>query len=245
MCYRAESGVISTGATQPHRVAEWRDPRISSLLPRALNPIESLHANETLCPAASSRMTAPPAIAPAKALFLDRDGVINQEASYLWRREDVRFIPGIFPLCRTAQALGYKLVVVTNQAGIGRGLYTEADFHLLMDWMRSEFARENVTLDAIYFSPWHPEHGVGDYKRDHEDRKPGTGMLRRAAADLDLSLASSILVGDRCTDIAAANSAGLRQAFLIAGTENERACPGQFLPVTTLAEIESWLRANP
>ena len=139
----------------------------------------------------------------AKALFLDRDGVINEEASYLWRREDVHFVPGIFSLCRTAQSLGYRLVVVTNQAGIGRGMYTEAEFHTLMDWMREQFARESITLDAIYFSPYHPEHGVGDYKRDHEDRKPGTGMLRRAVTDLGISLADSILIGDRCTDIAA------------------------------------------
>jgi D-glycero-D-manno-heptose 1,7-bisphosphate phosphatase len=180
-----------------------------------------------------------------RAFFLDRDGVINVEAGYLWRSEDVRFIPGIFSLCRTAQTLGYKLVVVTNQAGIGRGLFTEADFYSLMDWMRSEFARENVFLDAIYFSPWHPEHGIGAYRRDHEDRKPGSGMLRRAATDLNLSLADSILVGDRCTDIAAANFAGLRQAFLIAGTEDERACPGRFLAVHNLAEVESWLRTNP
>jgi D-glycero-D-manno-heptose 1,7-bisphosphate phosphatase len=179
-----------------------------------------------------------------KALFLDRDGVINEEASYLWRREDVRFVPGIFSLCRTAQSLGYKLVVVTNQAGIGRGMYTEDDFHCLMDWMRSEFALEHATLDAIYFSPWHPELGIGHYRREHEDRKPGTGMLRRAVADFGISLQGSILVGDRCTDIASANAAGLRQAFLIAGTEAPEACPGNFLPVTTLAEVESWLSIN-
>jgi D-glycero-D-manno-heptose 1,7-bisphosphate phosphatase len=177
-----------------------------------------------------------------KALFLDRDGVINEEASYLWRREDVRFVPGIFSLCRTAQSLGYKLVVVTNQAGIGRGMYTEDDFRSLTHWMRAEFVRERVTLDAIYFSPYHPEHGIGDYKREHEDRKPGPGMLRRAAADLNLSLADSILIGDRCTDIAAANAADLRQAFLVAGTEAD--CPGNYLPVTTLAEAELWLRTS-
>ena len=186
----------------------------------------------------------PPEPKPSRALFLDRDGVINEEASYLWRREDVRFVPGIFSLCRTAQALGYKLVVVTNQAGIGRGMYTEDDFHSLMDWMRSEFVREGVAFDAIYFSPWHPELGIGHYRRDHEDRKPGTGMLRRAVTDLGISLADSILIGDRCTDVAAANSAALRQAFLIAGTENENLCPGDFLPITALAEVESWLRAN-
>jgi D-glycero-D-manno-heptose 1,7-bisphosphate phosphatase len=177
-----------------------------------------------------------------RALFLDRDGVINEEVNYLWRREDVRFVPGIFALCRTAKSLSYQIVIATNQAGIGRGMYTEQDFHSLMDWMRSEFAHESVSLDAIYFSPWHPEKGVGEYRREHEDRKPGTGMLRRAAADLGISLQESIMVGDRCTDVAAANAAGLRQAFLIAGTETT--CPGNFIPVTTLSEVEAWLSAQ-
>ena len=177
-----------------------------------------------------------------RALFLDRDGVINEEVNYLWRRENVRFLPGIFSLCRAASSLGYKLVVVTNQAGIGRGMYSEEDFHALMDWMRIEFGREGVTLNAIYFSPYHPEYGIGRYRREHEDRKPGTGMLRRAAADLNLSLADSILVGDRSSDIAAANAANLRQAFLLAGTESVSG--GNFLGVTSLAEVETWLSQN-
>ncbi len=88
-----------------------------------------------------------------------------------------------------------------------------------MDWMRSELERDGVRLDAVYFCPYHPEHGIGAYRREHEDRKPSPGMLRRAAADLGLSLAESILVGDRCSDVAAANAAGLRQAFLLRGTE--------------------------
>lgn len=177
-----------------------------------------------------------------RALFLDRDGVINEEVSYLIRKEDVRFVPGIVSLCQAARSLGYHIFVVTNQTGIGRGFYTEADFHALMDWMQSELAREGVHFDRVYFSPWHPEHAHGIYKREHEDRKPGTGMLRRAAADFGVSLTDSVLIGDRCSDIAAANSAGLRQAFLIAGTE-AAPCPGSYQPITTLAEAERWLRA--
>lgn len=186
----------------------------------------------------SSETTQP----PVRALFLDRDGVINEEASYLWRVEDVRFVDGIFSLCRTAQSLGYRLVIVTNQAGIGRGMYSESEFFVLMDWMREQFADEGVTLDAVYFSPYHPDHGIGQYKQEHEDRKPGTGMLRRAVVDLGVSLADSIMIGDRCTDIAAANAAGLRQAFWITGTETD--CPGNFLIIETLAEVEFWLRAS-
>lgn len=175
-----------------------------------------------------------------KALFLDRDGVVNIEVGYLHRIEDVEFVPGIFSLCRTAMKLGYRLIVVTNQAGIARGLYTEADFEALMTWMRGALRTEGVELDAVYHCPYHPEHGVGEYRREHEDRKPGTGMLRRAAREFGISLADSVMVGDRCTDIAAANSAGLRQAFLISGTEPE-ACGGTYRSVVTLAEVEQWL----
>ncbi len=178
-----------------------------------------------------------------RALFLDRDGVVNVEVGYLHRAEEVRFVPGIFSLCRTAMALRYRLIVVTNQAGIARGFYTEADFQALMDWMRQQFRVEGIELDAVYHCPYHPEHGVGPYKREHEDRKPGTGMLRRGAKQFNLSLADSVMVGDRCSDIAAANAAGLRQAFLIDGTE-ESPCTGDCLKIETLAELEHWLLAQ-
>ncbi|WP_051978622.1 D-glycero-alpha-D-manno-heptose-1,7-bisphosphate 7-phosphatase [Edaphobacter aggregans] len=175
-----------------------------------------------------------------RALFLDRDGVVNVEVGYLHRVEDVRFVPGIFSLCRTAMGLGYRLVVVTNQAGIARGFYTEADFEALMVWMRGALRVEGVELDAVYHCPYHPEHGVGEYRREHEDRKPGTGMLRRAAREFGVSLADSVMVGDRCSDIAAANSAGLREAFLVAGTEGA-GCGGRYLAVRDLGEVERWL----
>ncbi len=175
-----------------------------------------------------------------KALFLDRDGIINRDIAYLYRIADVEWVDGIFELTAAAVRLGYKLVTVTNQAGIGRGLYTEADFHILMDWMREQFAARQTPLDAVYFSPWHPIHAQGDYKREHPDRKPGPGMILRAAQDLNLDLTQSILVGDRCSDIAAANAANLRQAFLLTGTE-PTPCPGTYLPITTLAELQSWL----
>jgi D-glycero-D-manno-heptose 1,7-bisphosphate phosphatase len=178
-----------------------------------------------------------------RALFLDRDGVVNEEVGYLHRAEEVRFVDGIFSLCRTAAELGYRLIVVTNQAGIARGYYSEADFEELMAFMREKLRAEDVELDAVYFCPFHPEHGVGDYKREHEDRKPGTGMLRRGAAQFGLELSESVMVGDRCSDVAAANAAGLRQAFLISGTESDE-CRGEHLQVKSLAEVERWLVAQ-
>lgn len=178
--------------------------------------------------------------ARAKALFLDRDGVINEEVGYLHVVEQVRWVEGIFELCRVAKGLGYRLVVVTNQSGIARGMYTEEQFEALTAWMLEEFVRQGVALDAVYFCPFHPEHGVGKYKREHEDRKPGTGMLRRAAKELGVELSGSVMVGDRCSDVVAANAAGLRRAFLLAGTE-AGGCPGEFAEVTSLRQVQEWL----
>jgi D-glycero-D-manno-heptose 1,7-bisphosphate phosphatase len=178
-----------------------------------------------------------------RALFLDRDGVINHEVGYLHRVEDVRFVNGIFSLCRTAAKLGYRLIVVTNQAGIARGFYSEADFEALMVWMREAFRVEGVEIDAVYHCPFHPEHGIGKYKREHEDRKPGIGMLRRGVLEFGIQLHASVMVGDRCTDIATANAAALRQAFLIRGTEDDT-CDGEYLAVDGLGEVEQWLVAR-
>src|SRR6201985_1357279 len=160
-----------------------------------------------------------------RGLFLDRDGVINHEIGYLSRAAQVVFVDGIFSLCRTASRLGYRLIVVTNQAGIARGYYSEADFEALMEFMREELRAEGVELDAVYYCPFHPEHGVGRYRQEHEDRKPGTGMLRRGAREFGVDLRESVMVGDRCSDVGAANAAGLRQMFFISGTETTK-CSG-------------------
>jgi D-glycero-D-manno-heptose 1,7-bisphosphate phosphatase len=183
-----------------------------------------------------------------RALFLDRDGILNEEVGYLHKPEDVRWVEGAFSLCRTAQALGYRLIVVTNQSGIARGLYSESDFHALMEWMAQELERERVKLDGVYYCPFHPEFGVGEYRREHEDRKPGPGMLLRAAREQGLDLGRSVMVGDRCSDVGAANAARLRKAFLLrgAGAEEDKTvpCPGEYEAVRSLAEVEWWLREN-
>ncbi len=161
------------------------------------------------------------------ALFLDRDGVINEEVGYLHRPEECTFIDGIIPLLQTANQLGFFTCVVTNQAGIARGLYTEDDFHALMAYMRSDLLGKGARLDAVYFSPFHPVHGIGQYKRESDCRKPGPGMLLRAAADHGLDLSASVLVGDRCSDVLAGNAAGVRSLFLFGQTESA-ACPVPF-----------------
>jgi D-glycero-D-manno-heptose 1,7-bisphosphate phosphatase len=125
-------------------------------------------------------------------------------------------------------------------------MYSEADFHALMEWMRAELEREQVRLDGVYFCPYHPEHGVGEYRREHDDRKPGPGMLLRAAREHGLDLAQSVMVGDRCSDVAAANAAGLRNVFLLRGTAADEGgtvpCPGKYMAIGSLAEAEWWIR---
>lgn len=145
----------------------------------------------------------------SRALFLDRDGVINVDHGYVCRAEEFEFIDGIFDLCRDAVARDYRIVVVTNQAGIGRGYYTEQDFHALTVWMRERFCAQGVDIADVYFCPFHPEHGIGEFKRESADRKPAPGMILRAAREHALDLAGSVLVGDHDTDLAAGVAAGV------------------------------------
>lgn len=175
-----------------------------------------------------------------KALILDRDGVVNREVGYLSRVEDVEWVPGIWELCRAARAAGFVIIVVTNQSGIARGLYTEEQFRSVMRWMGEQFAAEGVAMAAYYYCPHHPEHGVGAYKRDCVDRKPGPGMLLRAAQELDLDLAASVMVGDRCSDVGAGNAAGVGRVFLLSGTEAGE-CGGAYISVNSLDAVTSAL----
>jgi len=150
-----------------------------------------------------------------QALFLDRDGVINLDHGYIHRKEDFHFVEGIFEVVGAARAAGYLIVVVTNQAGIGRGYYSEADFWELMHWVSEEFQAHEAPLDAVYFCPYHAEFGIGTYRRDSPCRKPKPGMLLQAAADHHINLSGSCLIGDRLTDVQAAAAAGLAKYWLL------------------------------
>lgn len=174
------------------------------------------------------------------ALFLDRDGIINEEKGYAYRVEDFAFIDGIFDLCRNAMAKGMAIVVVTNQAGIGRGYYTEDQFMSLTGWMCQRFADEGVVIDGVYYCPFHPEHGVGKYLCDSYDRKPNPGMILRARDELCLSLENSILIGDKASDMAAARSASVGKAILMAPAYVNVSPPPDF-HVGSLHEINALL----
>jgi D-glycero-D-manno-heptose 1,7-bisphosphate phosphatase len=175
-----------------------------------------------------------------RALILDRDGVINVNHGYVHTRERFDFVDGIFDACRQARALGYLLIVATNQAGIGRGYYGEAQFHALTDWMCAEFARLGAPLDRVYFCPYHPQHGLGDYRRDAPCRKPNPGMILDAARDYRLDLPACVLVGDKPSDIEAGRRAGVGCNVLYAPGPGPAPAP---VPVIRhLRELSAYLR---
>jgi len=155
-----------------------------------------------------------------KAVFLDRDGVINVDLGYVSTAADFHFMDGIFHFCRTMQEKGYIIIVVTNQAGIAREYYTETDFHMLNDWMLGQFERHGVSITKTYYCPYHFEHGIGKYKIDSPDRKPNPGMILRASKEFDINLPGSILVGDKDDDMLAAYRAGMGRLFFLQGKYN-------------------------
>lgn len=144
-----------------------------------------------------------------QALFLDRDGVINHDSGYTSDVENFYFIDGIFDVCRAARRLGYLLIVVTNQAGIGRGYYSEKDFSVLTKWMCEQFESEGAPITDVFYCPFHPVYGIGDYKSDSFDRKPNPGMLLQAAKIYNLDLKRSVMIGDKSSDMQAALNAGV------------------------------------
>lgn len=164
--------------------------------------------------------------APRKALFLDRDGVINVDHGYVHTPEATEWVPGMFELCMRARRAGYFLVVVTNQAGIARGYYSLEEFLAYTHWMHEQFAMKGTPLAATYYCPHHPSAGLGDLRLDCDCRKPRPGMILTAALDLQLDLSASILVGDKPSDLVAAETAGVGRVSLLEG--------GQGLAANTL-----------
>lgn len=155
------------------------------------------------------------------AIFLDRDGVINVDDGYVSKVDDFKFIEGSIEAMQILKEKGYLLVVITNQSGIARGYYSEEDFHDLTEWMDWSLSDSGVDLDGIYYCPHHPDKGIGEYKIECNCRKPKTGMLDSAIADLAINPSLSLLVGDKLSDIEAGNKAGLKASYLVnSGNDN-------------------------
>lgn len=157
-----------------------------------------------------------------RAVFIDRDGVINEDRGFVHRIEDLVLIPGAVDALRQLQEAGYLLVVITNQSGIARGLYTEADYQAFTRHLVHVLASGGVTLDAIEHCPHLPDAHVLQYRMDCACRKPRPGMILRAAGRLGIELSTSILIGDRISDVQAGRSAGVGRCFLVrSGSELE------------------------
>ena len=147
-----------------------------------------------------------------KAVFLDRDGVINEDYGYVYKKEDFKFREGIFEVLKSFQDKGYKLFIVTNQSGIARGFYSEDEFHNLMEWVKKEFAKKGIKITDYRFCPHHP-----DITGECECRKPKAGMILDLAKKYNIDLENSIMIGDKDSDIKAGKNAGVGESILING----------------------------
>lgn len=143
-----------------------------------------------------------------KAVFLDRDGVINIEKNYLYKIEDFEFVNGVFKSLKFLQDKGYLLFVITNQSGIARGYYTQEDFDNLTSWMLNKFQEENITISQVELCP----HGPDD---NCNCRKPKTGMIDNILKNFDIDLENSWLIGDKSSDIKCAINAKIKNSIQV------------------------------
>jgi D-glycero-D-manno-heptose 1,7-bisphosphate phosphatase len=152
-----------------------------------------------------------------KAVFLDRDGVINVDKGYVYRIEDFEFYSNVFKALKKLQDAGYKLFIVTNQSGIAVGYYTEEDFLKLTEFMLKEFEKEGIKIEKVYYCPHHENGIVEKYAIKCDCRKPESGMIRKAIQEFGVDPTKSFLIGDKENDILAAHKEGVKAALVKTG----------------------------
>jgi D-glycero-D-manno-heptose 1,7-bisphosphate phosphatase len=176
------------------------------------------------------------------AVFLDRDGVINVDNGYVSTWEQFEFLPGVPEALRELQDAGYLLVVVSNQSGIGRGYYSEGDLeslnHAIAKYLGSTVG---VTLSRFYHCPHHPTEAEGEFRRQCDCRKPAPGMIQQAVLDHGIDLKTSLLVGDKDSDIEAGKAAGVARLFKVVGAPETATPEPDILLVTGLREVPAYL----
>lgn len=175
-----------------------------------------------------------------KAVFLDRDGIINVDGHYVHTVEEFQFVDGIFDFCRKAKEKGYLLIVFTNQSGIARGYYTEEEFMALSDWMCDQFARQGAPIEKVYYCPYHPEKGIGKYHVESYDRKPNPGMLLKARDAYGIDMAESVVLGDKPSDVDAGRNGQVGKLILFPG-EYGTSDAEDVITVHSLAEAAQYL----
>ncbi len=144
-----------------------------------------------------------------KALFLDRDGVVNVDKEHVYLQDQFEFSKGIFDLCSKFTEEGYLILIITNQAGIAKGLYTETDFKKLTKWMVNQFRKNGIIISKVYHCPHHPD--IDGYC---QCRKPAPGMILQAIKEFDLDISECVLIGDMETDLEAGRRAGMPESNL-------------------------------
>jgi D-glycero-D-manno-heptose 1,7-bisphosphate phosphatase len=181
-----------------------------------------------------------------RAAFIDRDGVINRELHHVHRIEDFHVLPGVVEGLRALAEAGYRLVVITNQGGIAKGLYAQEDYEHLTEHMRHWFAERGVVFAGVYHCPHHPQGTVPKWAVACGCRKPEPGLIMQAAKDLSLDLGRSLIVGDKVSDVQAAQRAGVGLKVLVES--------GHLLPPDSvahadfrcsgLADVAPWVRGQ-
>lgn len=146
------------------------------------------------------------------ALFLDRDGVVNKNHGYVYEIDKFEFYTEIFEICNIAQKAKMPIVIVTNQSGIGRGYFSEVDYLYLTDWMITEFNLQRIKIDRVLYAAENPENGPNSVS---DRRKPSPAMILEAAEEFDIYLAESIFIGDKESDMVAAQRGGIKHRILI------------------------------
>ena len=140
------------------------------------------------------------AVISRKALFIDRDGIINEDTAYPHLPEQIHFNEAIFPLCREAAEKGYLLIVITNQAGVAKGKFGEQDVQALHRWMAEEFRNRGIDIARFYYCPHHAEAVRPEYRQTCNCRKPRPGMVEQAVKDFGIDVSLSLVIGDKTSD---------------------------------------------
>ena len=151
------------------------------------------------------------------AVFLDRDGTINVDKGYFYQPEDFEFEQGSIEAIRLLNKAGYRVFVISNQAGIALGHFNEEQVDELHNWLRVELSQYGASVDAFYYCPHHPKLGIGDYKTSCDCRKPSPGLLLKAAVEWEIDLEKSYMVGDHNSDVEAGRAAGVTPIFVRTG----------------------------
>ncbi|HIF9397996.1 TPA: D-glycero-beta-D-manno-heptose 1,7-bisphosphate 7-phosphatase [Photobacterium damselae] len=179
------------------------------------------------------------------AVFIDRDGVINVDHGYVHTTDDFEYVEGVFAACKKLKEMGYLLVLVTNQSGIARGMFTEDEFLSLTEWMDWNFVDNGVEFDGIYYCPHHPE-GQGDYRQECDCRKPKPGMLISARDYLKIDMAQSVMIGDKADDMTAAKAAEVGTKILVRTGKPVTEVGEQLADVLldSVADVPAWLASQ-